>query len=225
MLLVTDYDDIQGISRVLIVVFSLVLVAGAFCIAVLTLLKSRKTDVPVSRHFLAGISSFSSLFGLGRLVLLYHDYFAANEFDDVLWRLGAMISLGGLTVLAFTIEQYIFKKTRRVISVIGVACVVLVGFMPKEISTPSLYIGNVAVTVLPFFIYLYIAKISTGALRKQAMIIILGMLFSFVAMLGGSILFNTGVLDRLWSQLFAIVLSFIGLLLLAHGFVKTPSAR
>nr|MDO8110262.1 hypothetical protein [Candidatus Sigynarchaeota archaeon] len=227
MLLVHDYDDIEGISRYIIVGFSLGMIVGAFLIGILILRKMRKTDVRTSRFFLLGIFWFTLLFGLGRLVLLYHDYFAEEPLDIPLWTIGSGLSLAGLTCLTYTIEKFVFTKTKMVISVLGVACIVLLFvlafLMLKSLATIVLYSGNIAVILVPFLIYIYIAKISTGAVRKQAVIIIIGMVVSFIGQLGGAVLFNLHVLDRLWSQLFGIILTFWGLVFLSYGFVKTPT--
>jgi hypothetical protein len=225
MLLITDYDDIQGINRAIIVFSFLVLIMGAFIIAILTLVKRRKSDVKESRYYLLGISLFAAIFGIGRLVLLYHDYFAPNELDDLLYRIGAGFSLAGFTILTFTIEKFIFTKTKKLISIFGLICILLLAFAPKEIGTPAFVGGNIIVTVPPFFIYIYIAKTSTGAVRKQALFIILGMIMLFVSLLGGALLYSFMILDRLWSQLFGIIFSLAGLVLLSYGFVKSPNAR
>ena len=116
MLLITDYDDIQGLNKIIIVSSFLVLICGAFIISILTLVKRGKTEVKQSRYYLLGISLFAAIFGIGRLLLLYHDYFAPDELDDLLYRVGAGFSLAGFTILTFTIEKFIFTKTKKLIS-------------------------------------------------------------------------------------------------------------
>lgn len=224
MLLISDYDDIIEPGRTFIVGSFLVLIIGAFLIAILTLVKRGKTEVKASRAYLLGISLFATVFGFGRLVLLYHDYAAPDVLDDLLYRVGAGLSLAGFTILTFTIETFIFTRTKKVISIIGVICILLLAFAPKDIGTPAFVGGNIIVTVLPFFIYIYIARISTGIVRKQAAFIILGMIMLFISLLGGAVLYTMGFLDRLWSQLFGIIFSLAGLILLSYGFVKSPTA-
>ncbi|HME54745.1 MAG TPA: hypothetical protein VKM55_21240 [Candidatus Lokiarchaeia archaeon] len=229
MLLVTDYDDIQGINRLIIIVFSIGMILGSFIISILILNKIRKTEIKSSRYFLVGVSLFAFLFGVGRLILLYHDYFADNSLDTILWTLGSGITLVGLTCLTFAIEKFIFQKTKMIASVIGIICIVIVFVFPFigqiGIAKIFLYVGNGAVIVVPFFIYLYIAKISTGALRLQAGIILTGMIVMLIANLGGNVLFTIHVLDRLGSQLFGIIIAFLGVVILSYGFVKSPNAR
>ncbi len=226
MIFITDYtDDIQGINFIFIVSAFLALVIGAFVISLLILLKRRKADVKTSRNYLLGISLFAAVFGLGRLTLLYHDYFAPNELDHPVYLLGSVVTLSGLTILAFTIEMFIFPKTKKLITIFGIICLVVLIFIPNPIGNYAYIAGNAVVTVLPFFIYIYIAKISTGAVRKQAMFIIIGIVMLFISIIGGALLYNFGILDRLWSQLFGIIFSFIGLVLLSYGLVKNPNTK
>ncbi len=240
MLLVSGYNDITGISRDFIIYSFLALVIGAFIIAILTLMKRRTTEVRSSKFYLLGISSFAALFGLGRLIFLIHDYYTPDPISSIVYLIGSIVTLSGLTILAFTIEKFIFPKTKKLITVFGVICLVVmiltfvIAFTTSDISIYALYsniskyayIGGQAIlTALPFFIYIYIAKISTGAVRKQALFIILGIIMLFVSIIGGALLYNFDVLDQLWSQLFGIVFSFIGLILLSYGLVKTPTTK
>ncbi len=114
MILISDYDDVTGLNRVLIISFTFGLIVGAFIVAGFSAARRQGSEVKQSRSYSAGIALFATLIGLGRLILLYHDYFAPDLFDDPLWRLGSAIALGGLTTLAFTIESFIFTKTKRI---------------------------------------------------------------------------------------------------------------
>ncbi|MBN2151035.1 MAG: hypothetical protein JW839_06310 [Candidatus Lokiarchaeota archaeon] len=228
MILISGYEDIKGIDRLVIVSSFLALVIGAFIVSVLVLLKRRKTDVKASRFYLLGIALFAALFGLGRFVFLYHDYFAPDPLDAPVYLVGQIFTLSSLIILAFTIETFIFTKTKRLITVIGAISLVLVvafSFPPGSISTYAFIAGNGVLTVLPFFIYVYIAKISTGTVRKQAMFIIFGIVMLAISIIGGKFLYDFHVLDRLWSQLFGIIFSFIGFILLSYGLVKTPATK
>ena len=93
-------------------------------------------------------------------------------------------------------------------------------FANKMIATILLYIGSGLLTFLPFVIYMYIFVISTGDVRKQALIIILGMILSALGQFGGAILFENSVFDRTNSQIFGFTLSLIGLGILSYGFSK-----
>ncbi len=240
MLLVSGYDDIIGFNRDFIVYSFLALVIGAFIIAILTLMKRRTTEVRASKFYLLGISLFAALFGLGRLVFVIHDYFTPDPISSLVYLVGSVVTLGGLTILAFTIEKFIFPKTKKLITIFGVVCLVVmilasvIALTTGDISIYALYtniakyayIGSQAIlTALPFFIYIYIAKISTGAVRKQAMFIILGIIMLFISIIGGAVLSNLKVLDHVGSQLFGIAFSLIGLILLSYGLVKTPTTK
>jgi hypothetical protein len=225
MLLVSGYEGITGINRIFIVYSFLALIIGAFIIAILTLMKRRTTEVRASKFYLLGISLFAALFGLGRLIFLIHDYYTPDELGSLVYLIGSIVTLSGLTILAFTIEKFIFQKTKKLITIFGVICLVVMVFTTGDISKYAYIGGQAIVTALPFFIYIYIAKISTGAVRKQAVFIILGIVMVFISIIGGAVLSNLHVLDQTGSQLFGIVFSFIGLILLSYGLVKTPTTK
>ena len=229
MLLTSNYDSVQGIDRLIVIFFSICMILGVFLIGLIILMKMRKTDIVSSRRFLIGAASFAIFIGYGRIVFLYHDYFAPDSIDNPLWTLASGLSLISLTSINFVIERYIFQRTKMVASVIAIICIVLVlilGFMNMvSYAKIPMYLGTGVVIVIPFFIYIYIAKISTGSLRHQAMIIISGMLVMFVAQVGGMLLFTLKIFDVVASQLFGILIAFVGVVILSIGFVKSPTAR
>jgi len=51
------------------------------------------------------------------------------------------------------------------------------------------------------------------------------MIVMLLANLGGLLLFSIHVFDRLWSQLFGIIIAFLGIVILSYGFVKSPNAK
>jgi len=223
MLLVSAYKTVLEPSRSLIIWFTIGMIIAAFIIGIVVLARIRKTSVTTSKYLLVGIGLMAILFSLGRAVLLYHDYYASDEWDIFFWKIGSALVLAGLTSLAFTIEKFMFPKTKKLITIIGVACLVLIFFMDKTIATILLYVGNITVMLLPFCIYIYLAKISTGSGRRSALIIILGMILVLIGQLGGAVIFNL-LKDMLASQLFGIFLSLFGLIFLAIGFIKTIAA-
>nr|MDO8088952.1 hypothetical protein [Candidatus Sigynarchaeum springense] len=231
MILISGYDDIQGIDRIVIVSSFLALAIGGIIVSVLVLLKRKKTDAATSRFYLLGIGLFAMLFGLGRLVFLYHDYFAPDPLDAPVYLVGEIFTLSALIILVFSIEKFIFTKTKKLITIIGLICLALVLVFtpletePRQISALAYVTGNGVLTVLPFFIYIYIAKISTGSVRKQALFIIIGIVMLAISIIGGKYLYDFHVLNRLWSQLFGIIFSFIGFILLSYGLVKTPATK
>lgn len=222
MMLVSDYDVVQGLERQLIIGFSIGFIIGSFAVAAILVSKLRGSDMKVSKAYFAALAGFAVFLALSRLVLLYHDYFAPDELDEPLWRLGSALLLVGLTILCFTIEKFMFTKTRKAITIVGVAIIAAYVIFEKAIATLLLYAGNVLLVILPFFIYIYIAKISTGSVRVQALVIIAGILVMLIGQFGANLLFILGVIDRLFSQIFGGVLAFLGLAILSYGFARTP---
>jgi hypothetical protein len=228
MILISTYDYIQGIDLLIIISFSIAMIIGILITGILIVMKSHKIDIVSSKKFLIGAAMFALLMGLGRLVFLYHDYFADDSLDAVLWTIASGLSLASLTSITFAIEKYIFQKTKMAASIVASICIILVlifGFMNQlPLAKIPMYIGTGVAIVIPFFIYIYIAKISTGSLRRQAVIIITGMLVMFIAQVGGMLLFTIHVFDVLASQLFGILIAFVGVVILSVGFAKTPKA-
>ena len=242
MLLISSYDSVQGIDRIIIIYFSIAMIIGILLTGVLILMKIHKIDIVSSRRFLVGAAMFALLMGIGRLVFLYHDYFADDSIDALLWTIASGLSLGSLTSITFAIEKYIFQRTKMAASIMAIICIILVlflGFMSQFYAGSDssqalkalayakipMYIGTGVVIVIPFFIYIYIAKISTGSLRRQAIIIISGMLVMFIAQVGGMLLFTIHVFNVLESQLFGILIAFVGVVILSLGLAKTPGAH
>jgi hypothetical protein len=225
MILHSDYDSIQGLPRVLLILIFIVLVIAAWSIATIMIKKGIKHDSFIARGYFIGFGIFGFLFGLGRLVLLYHDYFAADSITEILWRIGTAISIAGLTMLCFVIEKYIFPKTKKLLSVIGSICVVGISVLPYTYALIMLYLAAVVLGLLPLGIYIYIAKSTAGVMQKQAIYVILGIVFLMLGQGLTMILDTIGLLDLAASQIMAVVFVFISLIFITLGFVKGPEEK
>lgn len=220
MLFVSDYDVIQGLDRILIGIFSISLVIGAISIGLFIFTKKiPKADIKTSKQYLLGIALFAIMTGVGRLVLYIHDYFAPDTLDQVLWRLGSLIILIGLVCLIFIIETYVNKKTKYLLTLLGIICALLLIFMPKTIATISIYAAMITLMLIPFLIYLNIFKKTTGIVKKMAFYIIVGFLLIFIGQFGGAMLFEMSVFSRAFSQIFGILLSLAGLITISFGLI------
>lgn len=219
MLFVSEYDIIVEPYRSIIIILTLILVIGAFLIGVYTMLSSRKSEAKLSKSYFLGIGMFSILFGVGRLIYLIHDYFAPDALDIILWKIATTIVFSGLIFLIFTIETYVYKKTKRVFTVTGLIILVAVIIFERDIARIFIYIGNPLLLLIPFLIYIIILRNSTGAVRKNTIFIIIGMLF--FALGQGTALFElVGIMTKEIASIFAPPVSLIGLAILGYGFTS-----
>jgi hypothetical protein len=223
MLLVTDYDVIQGVDRVVIITASLAVIVEAAAIAFLIMVKRRSKESFEAKRVMLGIASFAALFGLGRLVMLVHDYYAENVLDTILYQIGNSLMLLGLVSIAFTIEKYIFPQTKKVISVIGLACVGLIftGYWLGILMKIAVYAGTILQTLLLFVVYIYAAKHSAGSVRTRATFVVLGLVLVLFGQFMGTLLFSVGLFDRVVSQLFSMGFTFGGLIFVSYGLGST----
>jgi hypothetical protein len=227
MLLVSDYDVIQGVDRVVIITASLAVIFEAAAIAFLIMLKRRSKESTEAKRVMLGIASFAALFGAGRFVMFIHDYFAANEFDTILYQIGNCLMLLGLFSLAFTIEKYIFPQTKKAISIIGLACVglILVGYWLGIVMKVAVYTGTISQALLLFAVYVHAAKHSAGKVRTRALLVVFGLTLVLFGQFGGTLLFSFGLFDRVVSQLFSMGFTFGGLVLVSYGLVSSSDSK
>lgn len=223
MLLMSDYDGIQGVERYLLIALFVFLVVSAWIIGFIMYSKGRKNDSPIARGYFTGFGLFAFIFGLGRLILLYHDYFAPDDIAILIIRIGMAFSIAGLTVLCLVIELYIFTKTRKVISMIGSFCVIAIIFVPDSLVSTITFIGAIICLLLPFGIYVYIAKSTSGDVRKQAIMVILGMIFLALAQGLVALLYSNQLISQAASQFMATIFVFIALIFITLGFIKGPA--
>jgi hypothetical protein len=223
MLFVSDYDEIVGIDRILIIAFSIAAIISAWVIAGIMFRKMKKSNMKTVKLFHFGIFAFAILFGLGRAILLYHDYYANDIFDEVLWRWANTASLGGLVCLITSIETQVSNKTKHSITVGGIIGLLFFILLDKQSATVILYICAITLTILPLLIYIYIARSTTGNVRQQAIQIIIGMLLLLLSMLGTALLFNFSVISRTISQILAFSLVIVSMVFLVRGFLQGPS--
>jgi hypothetical protein len=141
----------------------------------------------------------------------------------LLYQVGFCFILLGLFTLAFTVERFLFTRTRKFISGIGLTCilVLVLSHYVKTIAIIAVYVGTVSSTLLLFLVYIHIARTSSGVVRKRALIVIVGFVLVFLGQFGGTIFFNTGLFNRGLSQVFSAMLMIFGLAFVTYGLVKT----
>jgi len=195
------------------------MVIGAFLIGLYVLLASRNPERKLSSKYFIGISIFTIFFGIGRLIYMIHDYYAPDELDILLWKIATAIVFCGLIFLVYTIETFVYTKTKRVFTIIGIFILVMVIISELQIARYFIYAGNIILVVVPFLIYLIIIKNATGVVRKRAIIIVIGM---FLLALGqGTSLFElAGIMTKEIASIFAPPVTLVGLAITGYGFIS-----
>ena len=135
MLIHSDYDVIVGFQRTLIILLFILMIIGLWYLAVLFLKKASSLEMKSQKQYLMGTTLFAFLMGLGRLLFLYHDYFADDSLDLILWKLGNSISIFGLSCLAYVIESFIISKTKKIFTYIGlISAIFLIAMFGLKIA-------------------------------------------------------------------------------------------
>lgn len=219
MLLVSDFDILTEPVRSIIILLQLALAIGCIIIGIIAIISSKNSEMSMSKSYLLGIATFFILIGGSRMILVHHDYYAADDLDLILWKIANIIILGGFTFLTYTIETHVYQKTKHIFSVIGAILTVTYAIMPdKGIATILLYVATILLIILPVFIYIIMAKNATGTLRKRAMIILIGMIILLVAQ-GTGLFENLGLMTREQASIFAPPFSLLGLVICGYGFI------
>ena len=189
--------------------------------------REHKLLIPIAFLFL--------MFGLGRIVLIYFDFYLTG-FDDNLFQVYALIwkfAIGfqsvGYSFMIFVAEKEVFKeKTKYIISIANVALLVIIYLIPdiglfQTLITLSL---SIVLLIIPIC-YGYLAKVTPGLARKKALSIVIGF---FINMFGTIMLLelfvDAGVaaflvdeyLVRYILYSISMVVRMIGLSLIGYGY-------
>ena len=220
MLFTSEYDIILEPARSMIIYLSIAMIIGAYLISLYVLLASRNPEKSLSSRYFLGIAIFSGLFGTGRLIYLIHDYFAPDSLDLILWKIATSIAFIGMIILVYTIETFVYKKTKRIISMLGAGLLVVLIIAELQIARYAVYAGNLIMVVVPFLIYIIIYKNATGVVKKRALIIIIGMLL--LALGQGTSLFENvfHIMTKEQASMFAPPVTLAGLAITGIGFIS-----
>lgn len=220
MLFVSAYDVIPEPTRTIVMVLQSILAIGCILIGAIALSYTKKSGKELSKSYFLGISIFFVLVGLARAVLVYHDFFASDEFDILLWKIANIIVLTGFTFLSYTIETHVYKKTKHAFTLIGAVITGAFALIwDKSIATIIMYIGTVLLILLPLIIYIITAKKSVGEIRKRAMIIIVGIFILLVAQ-GTGLFEMIGIMDKVVASIFGPPTALLGLTICGYGFIS-----
>ncbi|MFX0097936.1 MAG: B-box zinc finger protein [Candidatus Hodarchaeota archaeon] len=217
--MVSDYDHIQGLPRLVILVTTLsysILTILIGLRAVGLSIRARKT---MNTRYFYSLSIFFIFLGIARLVLMYHDYIAPDSQDVLLWRIGNVMMFIGVISLNYIIESQVFKKTKYLFTIIGVITGLLHIILEKELATLVMYGGIGFSCLLPILIYISIIKNASGEIRKRTFIFILGIL---IMLSGASISFFElgGLMEKITVSVIAPFFWLAGLAIAGYGLIR-----
>lgn len=220
MLFVSDFDVIPEPTRTIIMMLQLILGIGCIIIGFLCLISMKKKNLSISKAYFFGIPLFFMLVGIARLIFVYHDFFAPDSLDILLWAIAQSIVLSGFISMNYVIETFIYKKTKRIFTIIGIVLtltyIILVP-LDKFIATMVLYGATVLLTVPALIIYCIVAKEGAGVVRKKAIVILIGLTCMILA--AGTGLYELiGVMNKLTASTFGPIMALVGLSILGYGF-------
>jgi putative effector of murein hydrolase len=158
------------------------------------------------------------------------DYFEGSY--NISYRLGCFFDLLAFTLLDYVIEKYLYQKTRFLFTIYGIIISSFQILAMAEILTQPIDIadylhmyGLFPLLLLPFLLYIYVFRKSTGELRRHAILIILGMIIYLVAQVGFSLLNTIGLLEDLLQKNLKASVSIIGALLCGGFLIANSSSK
>ena len=116
-------------------------------------------------------------------------------------------------------ETYVYQKTRHAFTVIGIILFLLYLIITdRQIARIISYINNIVLLLPAFIIYIYLAKNASGSIRKNSIIILIGM--SILTVFQSTGIFEmAGLMDKTFASIIAPPSSLIGLTILGYGLI------
>lgn len=135
------------------------------------------------REYYLGIAIFIIVHLFARIFYFIFDFY--SEFDQFYWDLGAIVGIAGIVFMVYAIERYIYTRSRFFFTTIAIISVILL-ILAAVLNFPLAIKNTVQSVVVPAvglfipLIYLYVAYKGSGEIRKNSLIIFVG-IFVFVA--------------------------------------------
>ncbi len=222
MLLVEAYTSLPEPARTLIFIFQITWGIGCFILGILAMYYRKNTELKSRKNYYFGISMIFLMVGLSRVIFTYHDFMAPEELDIPLWKIASIINLVGLLIISYMIETYVYKKTKHLVSIIGMILIGLfIIIIDVNLSKVFLYIGNALMLLLPFLLYLFVLINTSGVIRKRAAIIVIGMLILMIGTIF-SVFVLMNLLDNTTSLILSPPFTLTGFIIIWYGFITMP---
>ena len=222
MFFVEAYTSLPEPAKTLIFIFQIIWGIGCFILGILAMYYMKKTEMKSRKNYYLGLSMIFLLVGISRIIFTYHDFIAPEELDIPLWKVASTINLIGLLFMSYMIETYVYKKSKHLVSIIGVCLIVLfIVITDVTLSKVFLYIGNALMLILPFLLYLFVMINTSGVIRKRAAIIVVGMIILMIGTLF-SVFVLMNLLDNTTSLILGPPFTLTGFIIIWYGFITMP---
>jgi hypothetical protein len=173
----------QEAKIITIVAFSFAVYA--IFIGILAILDGKKN--PVSRQVYTAIGLFCIGLAFQRVFFTIHDYFVDIPIE-VHWmnRMACFSFLIANTFLCYIIEKKFLQQTHFLFSILGLLAALAQFVAPFDLADSIHRYGAPVLIVLPFIVYIHLFTKTTGALRKQVSMFLIG----GICLLFGSFIFS-----------------------------------
>ena len=183
--------------------------------------KSTK-DVQILRSLLHGYGVFALSMGINRIFFLWAYLTPSWENYYLFLGIGYVFATGALVPVIFVLEKYFTKKTHFIFTVLTGILVIfsLISiFLPDELLSirSLLQILGFGTSLIWFFLYFYIIRITTGQPRKKAIIIVFAVV---LAAIGFTIDSEMVISMQIIPYYIAPILYIVGVLILTMALFK-----
>lgn len=180
----------------------------------------KKKELKSTYQLNLGIGIFMIFYGITRICFIFSNFYSVYYNEQLIqfqiWiRIAYILSIFALAFLVFGLEKY-FIPTKGIASIILVIFGILTIFLPYNVLRVIDY------SVMPIYMifimssYVYLAVKSSGIIRRNALISLLGLLLFFIGIFLDSKLFKvmfTGMGIRWVAYLIPFPIAIIGIFL------------
>ncbi|HUX99129.1 MAG TPA: hypothetical protein VMV49_06210 [Candidatus Deferrimicrobium sp.] len=140
------------------------------------------------REYYIGMAIFIFVHLVARIFYFYYDFIDINEFY---WDLGAIIGLLGIVFVLYAIERNIFTRSKFLFTITTLIFILMLIILPPYIKP---YLQTIIVSIIGIFlplIYVYVGIKSHGNIRKNSLLIAVGILIFLIGQTAHSATFFT----------------------------------
>ncbi|GAB4312298.1 MAG: hypothetical protein Kow0069_13020 [Promethearchaeota archaeon] len=186
--------DLQTTKAFTLATYVLVLLLEAFAAALFSLRYGRNKPTGENRrNFLLGTAAaFFALVFVGQAVWMYYNlvltqWYQPSLFDQAAnaFSVGQALVMGGFAFLLYLSERVAFGgRTRSALTIFFVAVIVVSLFpFPREVGEALMFYTTVPAMGAPLLLWIYVGVKGVGSVRKQAILLTMGLLSLAVGML------------------------------------------
>jgi hypothetical protein len=129
------------------------------------------------REYYIAMAIFIFVHLVARIFYFYYDFIDIN---DLFWDLGATIGLLGILFVLYAIERNIFTRSKFIFTITTLIFIILLNVLPDYIKP---YLQTIIVSMIGIFlplIYVYVGIKSHGNIRKNSLLIAVGILIFLI---------------------------------------------